>query len=136
MVLTYDELRPGGVLADHVKDFTFFPNFKCNDAFLDLINFTEESEPGDGLCEGLVRYSTVSVAERKKYNDALRAQRAETAQQRNESSEGAASGGDPMDTDDAGTDLAEIAEEAMEEAASADATQRRSGRRRRKLDSH
>ena len=71
MVLTYDELRPGGVLADHVKDFTFFPNFKCNDAFLHLINFTEESEPGDGLCEGLVRYSTVSVAERKKYNDAL-----------------------------------------------------------------
>ena len=68
--LSYDDLRPGGKLSAFVKDFTYFPDFDCNDAFLDLINFTEGCPPGDGLCENLVRYSKVSVKARKQFNTA------------------------------------------------------------------
>ena len=52
--LSYDDLRPGGVLAKAMKEFTFFPDFECNDAFLELINFTDGCEPGEGLCEKFV----------------------------------------------------------------------------------
>ena len=71
LVLSYEDLKPGGVLEDFVKDFTYFPNFACNDAFLHLINFTEGCEPGKGFCENLVRYSKVSIAKRKEYYDSL-----------------------------------------------------------------
>ena len=50
-----------------MKEFTFFPDFACNDAFLDVINFTEGCEPGEGLCENLSRYSKVSIDERRKF---------------------------------------------------------------------
>ena len=71
-VLSYEDLKPGGALANYVNDFTFFPDFDCNDAFLDLINYTEACEEGNGLCENLVRYSKVTMSERKEYNDAAR----------------------------------------------------------------
>ena len=72
--MSYEDLRPGGVLGKHVNDFTFFPNFECNDAFLDLVNFTDHCEPGQGLCENLVRYSRVSVEERKEFQERLDAE--------------------------------------------------------------
>jgi len=68
-LLTYDELRDGGILSNFAKDFTFFPNIACNDAFLDLINYTEGCEPGNGLCENLVRYDKVTLAARKEHNN-------------------------------------------------------------------
>ncbi|KAL7549609.1 hypothetical protein ACHAWF_013483 [Thalassiosira exigua] len=71
IALRYDDLRPGGVLEHHVKDFTYFPDFASNDAFLELLNFSEGSPEGDGLCENLVRYSKVSIEERKEYQEAL-----------------------------------------------------------------
>ena len=74
--LSYDDLKPGGKLAKHVKDFTFFPNFKCNDVFLDFINYTEGRPEGDGMCEKMARYHLVSVADRKKYQEEKKAERA------------------------------------------------------------
>ena len=53
-VLSYDDLKPGGILEKYVNDFTYFPSFNANDAFLDLINFTEKCEPSNGLCENMV----------------------------------------------------------------------------------
>lgn len=66
--LSYNDLKPGGALGKCVSTFTFFPTFKANDAFLDLLNFTEGCDEGDGLCENMRRYSTVSMAERMRYN--------------------------------------------------------------------
>ena len=71
--ITYADLKPGGILSDVVKDFAFFPDFDSNDAFLDVINFSEVCEPGNGLCENLARYSKISVSRRKEYNDNLKA---------------------------------------------------------------
>ena len=48
-----------------MKDFTFFPDFDCNEAFLELLNFAEEGKPG--ICENLVRYSKVSIQSRREY---------------------------------------------------------------------
>lgn len=87
VLLSYDELRPGGILADYVLDFTFFPDFQCNEHFLDALNF----EPHN-LCQNLVRYSTVSIAERKEYNDSLRASSSEEAD--GSSNNGVSDGGD------------------------------------------
>ena len=39
--LSYNDLKPGGALGKCVSTFTFFPTFEANDAFLDLLNFTE-----------------------------------------------------------------------------------------------
>ena len=61
LCLTYDDLRDGGALTKSVKDFAFFPDVSCNGAFINLINFTEGCEPGNGLCENMVRYNQVSV---------------------------------------------------------------------------
>lgn len=47
--LSYDDLRLDGSLDGFVKDFTFFLDFYLNDAFLELINYSEGCEPGDGL---------------------------------------------------------------------------------------
>ena len=66
--LSYNDLKPGGALGKCVSTFTFFPTFEANDAFLDLLNFTEGCDEGDGLCENMRRYSTVSMAERMRYN--------------------------------------------------------------------
>ncbi|KAL7552028.1 hypothetical protein ACHAWF_017126 [Thalassiosira exigua] len=113
LVLSYDDLRPDGVLADH--DFTHFPDFESNDAFLDLINFAEGCAPGDGLCENLVRYSTVSMEERRKYHEAM-------------------SPNEPDDmsiSSDAGTDLDVIIAEAAEAEAEVEAESKRSGPQRK-----
>ena len=67
--LSYKDLYPGGALAGSVKEFTFFPDVECNDAFLALINFSDECDPGDGICENLVRYHHVSVADRRRHQE-------------------------------------------------------------------
>ena len=67
LTLSYDDLRPGGTLAASVGAFTFFPDFASNDAFLNVINFTEACEPGEGLCENMVRYHHVSVEDRLQF---------------------------------------------------------------------
>jgi hypothetical protein len=68
--LTFEDLKPGGVLGGKLVDiFTFFPTYEANDAFLDLLNFTEGREPGDGLCENMRRYNLVKMSERKQYNN-------------------------------------------------------------------
>ena len=66
-VITYDDLKPDGILADYVNTFTFFPDFKANDLFLELINGKS------GICENIKRYHHVTVEERVKYNDEIRA---------------------------------------------------------------
>lgn len=65
--LTYDGLRPGGVLGNVVKEFTFFPDSPYTDAFLEVINFTHGCKDGKSLCENLVCYSRVSINERRDY---------------------------------------------------------------------
>ena len=77
--LSYDDLQPGGALGAAVKDFTFFPDYDCNEAFLELLNFAEEGKPG--LCEDLVRYSKVSVESRREYQLSADDQAAETLTQ-------------------------------------------------------
>ena len=77
--LLYDDLQPGGALGAAVKDFTFFPDYDCNEAFLELLNFAEEGKPG--LCEDLVRYSKVSVESRREYQLSADDQAAETLTQ-------------------------------------------------------
>jgi hypothetical protein len=67
--LSYDDLKPGGRLAKHVGLFTFFDDFECNNAFLDVINHTIGRGKGKGVCENLVRYSNITVAARKKWNE-------------------------------------------------------------------
>jgi hypothetical protein len=118
--ITYDDLRPGGMLGDYVKDFTFFPDFKCNDLFLDTINDTDGRPVGDGFCENLARYATVSLAKRKAHN--------ESDDQETQTEDGNSS--------DAGSGLQEIADEAMDEAEledSEDASPSKHRGRRRKL---
>ena len=63
LCLTYNNLKPSGVLGSLVKEFTFFPDFDCNGAFLKLINYGDNGEKG--LCENLVHYSKVGVAARE-----------------------------------------------------------------------
>ena len=69
VVLSYDDLRPGGTLADSVGVFTLFPDLVCNEAFLNLINYTEVCELGDGLCKNMVRYPHVGVQERRRFQE-------------------------------------------------------------------
>lgn len=103
-LMSYDELKPGGVLADYVNDFTFFPNFACNDAFLDLINYSDGLSAGKGICENMKRYHHMKVKDRVKYNDELReALRVRKDQSGVEDSRG-----------DAGEDLDEIMAESMQ----------------------
>ena len=56
-----------------MADFTFFPDYESNAAFLDVINFTEGCEPGNGLCENLARYNMVTMEQRKAYINSLKA---------------------------------------------------------------
>ena len=74
-VLSYDDLKPGGALCNHVSDFTFFPDFDCNENFLDVINYTEACEEGRGVCENLSRYSKINMDARKEYNEMLRSKK-------------------------------------------------------------
>jgi hypothetical protein len=66
--LCYEDLRPGGLLGKNVKDFTFFDDFASNEAFLKVVNFADNSEggfpEGDGLCEGMLAYSKLTLEER------------------------------------------------------------------------
>jgi hypothetical protein len=66
-LLSYDDLKEGGMLADYVGQFTFFPTYKCNDNFLYWLNWTDRCYPGDGLCERMTRYHHVSVDKIKQY---------------------------------------------------------------------
>ena len=70
-LLSYDELKEGGMLADYVGLFTFFPTYECNDNFLYWLNWTDRCYPGDGLCERMTRYHHVSVDKRKQYNKSV-----------------------------------------------------------------
>eukprot|EP00984_Skeletonema_dohrnii_P017350 scaffold7876_cov70-Skeletonema_dohrnii-CCMP3373.AAC.2 len=106
-VISYDDLKPGGTLANSVKDFTFFPNYICNEAFLDVINHTSDRPAGKGVCENMKRYHHMTVGERVKYNDGLR----EALRARKEK---AAEAGTGTEAGGAGEDLDEITVEAME----------------------
>ena len=66
VVLSYDDLKPGGILEKYINDFTYFPSHKANDFFLDPINFTEKCKPGNGLYESMVHYSTIYQWRREK----------------------------------------------------------------------
>ena len=76
------------------------------------LNFAEGYEPGNGLCQKLVQYSTVTMEEQKKLNDSLRKQ--------NEQSTGDyddGEGDDKMSLDsNAGTGMDNIEDEIMEDA--------------------
>lgn len=66
--LRYNDLYPGGLLAKHVKAFTFFKTVATNDLFLEVLNYadgsTDSYPAGDGLCENLRPYSHVERSER------------------------------------------------------------------------
>jgi hypothetical protein len=55
-LLSFDELKEGGLLAEYVGQFTFFPTYECNDNFLYWLNWTDRCGQGDGLCEKMTRY--------------------------------------------------------------------------------
>ena len=78
VILSFDDLKPGGALGDYVKDFTFFDSYETNLAFLKMINATDMLGDGNGLCEYLPRYSKVSWEERRKHNEDLKKDRAGT----------------------------------------------------------
>ena len=63
----YDDLRPSCVLGKFVKEFTFPPDFECNDAFLDLTNYTDGCEPGEDICENMAWYLRVVIEEEREY---------------------------------------------------------------------
>jgi hypothetical protein len=44
-----------------------FPDFECNDTFLEVINFTAGCEPREGLYKNFVCYSTIGLAQRWDY---------------------------------------------------------------------
>lgn len=103
-IISYDSLKEGGILGNYVNDFTWFANKACNDAFLDLINWTEGCEDGDGLCQNLVRYDKVSMEKRKEYNGIGISDNDDTPSASGE-------GEDDMSVgSDAGTGLSEIAD--------------------------
>ena len=65
--LRYKDLYAGGILSKHVDAFTFFSSVELNDAWLELMNFTDGEgcfDEGDGLCENLRRYLKVRFDER------------------------------------------------------------------------
>jgi hypothetical protein len=63
--LCYNDLRKGGILSKHVEAFTLFDTVELNDAFLEIINYAEAFDEGDGMCENLRQYSKVKWDERK-----------------------------------------------------------------------
>eukprot|EP00562_Extubocellulus_spinifer_P031445 CAMPEP_0178710732 /NCGR_PEP_ID=MMETSP0699-20121125/17939_1 /TAXON_ID=265572 /ORGANISM="Extubocellulus spinifer, Strain CCMP396" /LENGTH=841 /DNA_ID=CAMNT_0020359303 /DNA_START=197 /DNA_END=2725 /DNA_ORIENTATION=+ len=71
ITLTFDDLKPGGFLGDYVSEFTYFPTYDANVAFLDLINYTEGRPAGDGFCENLLRYRRATREERAAFQKKL-----------------------------------------------------------------
>lgn len=69
LCLTWNELYPVDTLAMSVKRFSFFLGVKCNNTFLTLINFSDECDPSDGICENLIRYNNVSMADCRRYQE-------------------------------------------------------------------
>jgi hypothetical protein len=71
--LKYDDLRSEGLLGKNVKDFTFFDDFDSNDAFLEAINYADGSDgclpPDDGMCEGLLRYTSLRMNDRARLKE-------------------------------------------------------------------
>ena len=57
-----------GIRPPYIEAFTFFNTVEQNDAFLELINYTDWSEGsfliGDGMCDNLRIYSEVPMEER------------------------------------------------------------------------
>lgn len=55
--LTFDDLKGGGCLSGFVKDYTYFDSYESNKKFLDMLNWTDDSEgafePGDDLCKNM-----------------------------------------------------------------------------------
>jgi hypothetical protein len=90
-VISYDDLKPGGMLADYVNSFTFFPTFETNDLFLEIIN-------GDiGVCERIKRYHHVTVEERVKYNNEIRAKMEEEKKNNEAGGNGGGEAGEDLD---------------------------------------
>ena len=52
--MLYIDVKPGGHLDGSAEYFTFFSDFNCGDAFLDVVNYTDGCEPGQDLCENNV----------------------------------------------------------------------------------
>ena len=57
------------LLHKTMKEFTFFSMVKCNNECLVLINFSDGCDPGDGICENMVRYNNVSDEDRRSYQE-------------------------------------------------------------------
>ena len=77
-ILSYNDLRPGGRLADYVQDFIYFNNFEICDEFLNVVNFADHSDESwelGGLCERLDRYSKWNQQRRKEHNENLQLQK-------------------------------------------------------------
>lgn len=90
-VISYDDLKPGGMLADYVNSFTFFPTFETNDLFLEIIN-------GDiGVCERIKRYHHVTVEERVKYNNEIRAKMEQEKKNNEAGGNGGGEAGEDLD---------------------------------------
>jgi hypothetical protein len=79
------------MLADDVNSFTFFPTFETNDLFLEIIN-------GDiGVCERIKRYHHVTVEERVKYNNEIRAKMEEEKKNNEAGGNGGGEAGEDLD---------------------------------------
>ena len=56
------------MISNRVKAFTLFNTIEQNDAFLELLNFADDTDNdfpiGDGSCENLRRHSKVTNSER------------------------------------------------------------------------
>ena len=65
--LRYSNFAKGGLLSKNVDSFTFFKTIDQNNAFLELINFSDVSEGafpvGDELCQNLRQYLKVTMDE-------------------------------------------------------------------------
>ena len=105
--MSYDDLRTYGALGSFVKEFTFFPNFECNDVLLDLINFSDGCDTGEGLCDNMAWYLRVSIDDRREF------QRDVQDSGGDGDDDTSISGDDDMSiSSDAGTDLGAIITEA------------------------
>jgi hypothetical protein len=90
-VISYDDLKPGGMFADYVNSFTFFPTFETNDLFLEIIN-------GDiGVYERIKRYHHVAVEERVNYNNEIRAKMEEEKKNNEAGGNGGGEAGEDLD---------------------------------------
>ena len=63
----HSQSLPATVVASFVKEFAFFPDFDCNDTFLELVNYGDGCRPGDGLFENMAWYYKVLIDARRGY---------------------------------------------------------------------